>query len=223
MGSFLPDDRAAPDEARGNQEELQGWRQDPTGRHSERYFSGGLPTKLYRDGELGRYAEGYDDISAYLAHQTNSGGEGTSSPPGTGPDTCSESLTASAAAQHEGAGLPQDSRETLGRTLDCGNGSVAVTMDIPNAPSSTPSDSMLSALTELAGTSAIGFKVGPVAIEHLDISFLAPGRVGPVVARATPVHIGDHEGIAEVKVVDSGAGDELMAIATVTVRPLNDN
>lgn len=41
-------------------EHIQGWQPDPTGRHLERYFSQGQPTKLYRDGKV----EGYDDVPA---------------------------------------------------------------------------------------------------------------------------------------------------------------
>ena len=67
---------------------------------------------------------------------------------------------------------------------------------------------------------AIGFKVGLVTTEHIAISFLAPGRVGPVKATATPLRIGKHDGVAEVRVVDTGKDNRLMAVATVTVRVL---
>jgi hypothetical protein len=33
----------------------QGWYRDPYGRHEDRYFSQGLPTKLVRDGERESY------------------------------------------------------------------------------------------------------------------------------------------------------------------------
>src|SRR5579862_771113 len=36
---------------------LQGWAADPFGLHAERYFSGGHPTKLVRDGNV----EAFDD------------------------------------------------------------------------------------------------------------------------------------------------------------------
>jgi hypothetical protein len=40
------------------QGKLQGWHADPFGLHGQRYFSGGEPTKLVRDGDV----ESYDDI-----------------------------------------------------------------------------------------------------------------------------------------------------------------
>ncbi len=42
-------------------ERLQGWHPDPTGRHQERYFSQGVPTHLFRDGNT----EGYDDRAGF--------------------------------------------------------------------------------------------------------------------------------------------------------------
>jgi hypothetical protein len=39
---------------------LQGWQPDPFGQHEWRYFSGGQPTKLVRDG----LAEAYDEPPA---------------------------------------------------------------------------------------------------------------------------------------------------------------
>jgi hypothetical protein len=43
-----------------------------------------------------------------------------------------------------------------------------------------------------------------VATEHIAISFLAPGRIGPVRATAKRLRVGEHDGVAEVKVVDLG-------------------
>ena len=50
------------------------------------------------------------------------------------------------------------------------------------------------------------------------LHFLAPGRIGPVVGRATPIGArGDGE-VVEVAVHDLGADDRLMAVAVVTLR-----
>jgi uncharacterized protein (TIGR00369 family) len=98
-----------------------------------------------------------------------------------------------------------------------------MTMDLEDSPSSASTDAMISNLTEVAGMSAIGRTVGPVAMEHVDISFLEPGRVGPVIATATPIHVDKHDGVADVKVFDSGMDNRLMAVATVTVRVLSQS
>jgi uncharacterized protein (TIGR00369 family) len=79
---------------------------------------------------------------------------------------------------------------------------------------------VISSLADVAGASAIGFSVGMVATEHLAISFLAPGREGPVRAIGTPLRIGRSAGVAEVRVIDTGKDDRLMAVALVTVRIL---
>jgi len=103
-------------------------------------------------------------------------------------------------------------------------GSVAVEMDIRDdlrGPAGSVEGGVVSTLADVAGASAIGFQVCLVATEHLAISFLAPGRVGPVRATATPLRIGKHDGVAEVRVIDTGKDDRLMAVATVTVRVLD--
>jgi uncharacterized protein (TIGR00369 family) len=65
-------------------------------------------------------------------------------------------------------------------------------------------------------------KAGMVATGHIAVSFLAPGRVGPIRATGTPLRVGKHDGVAEVRVVDRGKDDRLMAVATVTLRVLTD-
>ena len=107
--------------------------------------------------------------------------------------------------------------------LDDGLGSVAVEMDIRDdlrGPAGSLEGGVISSLADVAGASAIGFSVGMVATEHLAISFLAPGREGPVRAIGTPLRIGRSAGVAEVRVIDTGKDDRLMAVALVTVRIL---
>ena len=60
-----------------------------------------------------------------------------------------------------------------------------------------------------------------VATEHISILFLAPGREGPVRATGTPLRVGRHDAVAEVRIVDTGRDDRLMAVALVTVRLLD--
>jgi uncharacterized protein (TIGR00369 family) len=107
--------------------------------------------------------------------------------------------------------------------VDESSGTIAIEMDVRDdlrGPAGSLEGGVVSTLVDVAGASAIGFKVGMVATEHIAISFLAPGRVGPIRATATPLRVGEHDGVAEVRVVDLGKEDRLMAIAQVTVRVL---
>jgi len=255
VGSFIEDDEGPsvkpPGAAGGGEGEPQGWREDPTGRHAERYFSRGLPTKLYRDGRK----EGYDDVSA--AVPTTEVAKATEvvegavcperlAPPGWYPDTTrtgwarywdgtswTSQLMEVAGGEGSGPVAPvasdagpsvmdpdhPDGPEPEGGPPSCG--AVSLRMDLADGLPPASPDSVISMLTEVAGTTAIGSKAGPVAMEHLDIVFLAPLGPGPVVATATPVHIGEGHGVAEVAVKDGAAADELIALATVTVRLLD--
>jgi acyl-coenzyme A thioesterase PaaI-like protein len=55
------------------------------------------------------------------------------------------------------------------------------------------------------------------------ISFLAPGRDGPVRATGTPLRVGKADAVVEVRVIDRGRDDRLMAVALVTVRVIDPN
>lgn len=83
-------------------------------------------------------------------------------------------------------------------------------------PAGSLEDRLVASLAEVAGISAIGSKVGLVATEHLGVSFLAPGWVGPIRATASAQRVGKEDGIADVRVIDTGKDDQLMAVATVT-------
>ncbi|MHB8594564.1 MAG: hotdog domain-containing protein [Acidimicrobiales bacterium] len=61
-----------------------------------------------------------------------------------------------------------------------------------------------------------------MATEHMALSFLAPGRVGPIEANGKVLHKGRRGAVAEVRVVDQGHEARLMAVALVTVRTLGD-
>ncbi len=107
--------------------------------------------------------------------------------------------------------------------LDQTAGSVALEMDIREdmrGPTGSLEDGVVASLAEVAGVSAIGFMVGLVATEHLGVSFLAPGWVGPIRATATAQLVGKQDGVADVRVVDAGNDDQLIAVATVTVQIL---
>jgi uncharacterized protein (TIGR00369 family) len=109
--------------------------------------------------------------------------------------------------------------------VDDGSGAIAVEMDLRDdlrGPVGSLEGGVVATLADVAGASAIGFGVGMVATEHISISFLAPGRQGPVRATGTPLRVGKHDGVAEVKVVDLGRESRLIATALVTVRILGE-
>ena len=58
-------------------------------------------------------------------------------------------------------------------------------------------------------------------VEGLGMHFLSPGRIGPIVARATLLTDTPGEGSSHlrVRVHDAGAGDRLIAAASATARP----
>jgi uncharacterized protein (TIGR00369 family) len=111
------------------------------------------------------------------------------------------------------------------KVIDHANGVVAVGLDISDdlrGPGGTLDDGVVSTIVDVAGASAVGLKAGPVATEQVSISFIAPGRVGPIRATASPLRVGAHDGVSEVKVIDTGMQDRLMAVGTVTVRILDE-
>ncbi len=61
----------------------------------------------------------------------------------------------------------------------------------------------------------------PCRVEGLGMHFLAPGRIGPIVARATLLTGSPSDGSAHlrVRIHDSGADDRLIATASATARP----
>jgi len=55
----------------------------------------------------------------------------------------------------------------------------------------------------------------------MSISFLAPGRVGPIRATAEPLRVGRANAVVEVRVVDTGKDDRLIAVALLTATVLD--
>lgn len=103
-------------------------------------------------------------------------------------------------------------------------GSVAVEMamrDDLRGPAGSLEGGVVSTLADVAGASAAALAAGGlVATEHISISFLAPGREGPIRATGLPLRVGRQDAVAEVRIVDTGKADRLMAVALVTVRVL---
>lgn len=60
--------------------------------------------------------------------------------------------------------------------------------------------------------------LGPTIITDLVVHYLSPGRVGPLVATATPVGRDGRDHLVRVEVRDRGADDRAVALAMTTVR-----
>ena len=73
---------------------------------------------------------------------------------------------------------------------------------------------MIDLAGEVTGSAALGGPVQPVGEM---VRYLAPGRVGPVVAVPTVLSVGDGRALIETRVVDEGADGRLLAYGTVTV------
>jgi len=103
---------------------------------------------------------------------------------------------------------------------------VAVVMDMRDdlrGPAGSLEGGVVSTIADVAGASACAMSVGAlVATQHIAISFLAPGRVGPIHAEGVVLRTGRDDAVAEVRVTDQGNEDRLMAVALVTVRVLRD-
>jgi uncharacterized protein (TIGR00369 family) len=102
--------------------------------------------------------------------------------------------------------------------------SVAVELDMRDdlrGPAGSLEGGVVSTLADVAGASTAALAVGSlVATEHISISFLAPGREGPMRATGIPLRVGRQDAVAEVRIVDTGKDDRLLAVALVTVRVL---
>ena len=74
----------------------------------------------------------------------------------------------------------------------------------------------------VADTSAVAYWTAQVATDSqlvvtrdLHISFLAPARTGPIVATAVALRVGRDSVVSHVRVVDTGAGNVLVAVGTL--------
>jgi len=120
-------------------------------------------------------------------------------------------------------------QQTLGvRWADVADepGAVAVEMALREelcGPVGSLEGGVVSTLADVAGASAAARALGTmVATEHISISFLAPGRVGPIRAVGRPLRTGKRDAVVEVKITDLGHENRLMAVALVTVRGLGE-
>jgi uncharacterized protein (TIGR00369 family) len=102
---------------------------------------------------------------------------------------------------------------------------VAVELDVRDdlrGPAGSLEGGVVSTLVDVAGASTAAMAVkGLVATQQMSVSFLAPGREGPVRATGTPMRVGKTDAVVEVRVVDRGHADRLMAVGLVTVKVID--
>lgn len=84
-------------------------------------------------------------------------------------------------------------------------------------PAGSLEGGLVATLIDTAGATAAARALnGLVATQSLTISFTAPVRVGPAVARGIPVRVGKRDAVVEVHLTDAGNGDRLCATALLT-------
>ena len=102
---------------------------------------------------------------------------------------------------------------------------VAVELDLRDdlrGPAGSLEGGVVSTLVDVAGASTAAMAVGGlVATQHISVSFLAPGKEGPVRATGVPLRVGRTDAVVEVRVVDRGKDDRLMAVGLVTVKVID--
>ena len=106
------------------------------------------------------------------------------------------------------------------------SGGITVEMELRDdlrGPAGSLEGGVVSTLADVAGASTAAMALATmVATQQMSISFLAPGRVGPVRATGRPMRVGRQDAVVQVEIVDVGNDDRLMAVALVTVKALAD-
>lgn len=101
----------------------------------------------------------------------------------------------------------------------------AVEIDVTDdmrGPAGSVHGGLVSMLVDVAAAAAISrATLRPVATASTSIQYLAAGRVGPLRATGTVLRSSDALGVVDVKVVDVGREDRLVAAAHVTLRFLS--
>jgi uncharacterized protein (TIGR00369 family) len=99
------------------------------------------------------------------------------------------------------------------------DGAPAVELDLTDelrGPGGSIHGGLISMLVDVAGaTSLAAASARPLATSSIEVQYLASGRVGPIRATGEVLRIGDTVAVAEVRVVDVGRDDRLMAVAHV--------
>ncbi len=113
------------------------------------------------------------------------------------------------------------------RSFDDDDGVHIVELDITDemcGPGGAVHGGLVASLVDRAGAYAVARDSGrPVATSNVALSYLASASGGPLRAAAVTLRIGRRQGVAEVKVYDSGREDRLVAAAMVTLSYLPDD
>ena len=90
--------------------------------------------------------------------------------------------------------------------------------DSVRGPGGSLHGAIIATLVDVAGSYAI-YEWGqrPSSSTSLNVQYLAAGRAGPIRAMANVLRASKTTGVAEVRVVDHGRDDRLMAVGTVMV------
>lgn len=112
------------------------------------------------------------------------------------------------------------------RFAGTGDESVVVELDLRDdlrGPFGLLQGGVLATLVDVAGAASAARAAGPgggVATSDMAVRFLAPGRLGPIRATGVPLRAGRHAAVSEVRVVDAGQADRLLAVAHLAVSVL---
>jgi acyl-CoA thioesterase len=108
--------------------------------------------------------------------------------------------------------------------IDDEPGAMAAVLDVTTqvrGPAGSLEGGVIATLVDCAGGAAAARALGAiVATEHLTLSFLAPGKVGPVRAEGRLLRVGRRDAVVDVRVFDVGNTGRLMAVAQMTMRSL---
>jgi uncharacterized protein (TIGR00369 family) len=90
-------------------------------------------------------------------------------------------------------------------------------------PAGSLEGGVVSTLADVAGASCAAMNLSSqlVATQDMSISFLAPGRIGPIRATAEPLRVGRTNAVVEVRVIDTGKDNRLIAVALLTATVLD--
>jgi uncharacterized protein (TIGR00369 family) len=91
-------------------------------------------------------------------------------------------------------------------------------------PSGYLEGGIIATLVDIAGASSCARALDSwrVATEHISMSYLAPGKIGPFRATGKVLRFGQRDAVAQVEVTDEGATSRLMSVALLTVRKLEE-
>lgn len=112
--------------------------------------------------------------------------------------------------------------QALGLRWSFSDQAVVVSLDLRDdlrGPAGALEGGVVSTLIDVAGASVAAAATGRLVVtQQMSISFLAPGRVGPVAAVGRTVRVGRYDVVSDVQVTDEGNEDHLIATALATFK-----